>query len=69
MKPRTLPSDVHACDGVQLDGEWREGCEDCERRTLPPADAERVWRMQPPLIIAFECEARIPPCTDDTTRT
>lgn len=61
-----LPSDMARCAGVgfQEDGEWhwREGCEDCLRRTAP-------WgcrpggdvHMEPPPIIAFECEYRIAP--------
>lgn len=45
-------------DGYQEDDgwEWREGCEDCQRRlagdpSLPPID--------PPSIIVFECEYRL----------
>lgn len=56
-----LPGDVARCQGVQTDGEWREGCEDCLRRTAPPANPERVVMMAPPVIIVFECEARIAP--------
>lgn len=37
---------------------WREGCEDCLRRTNPDPDAGTV---EPPLIIAFKCELRIAP--------
>lgn len=61
MTPKNLPADVARCAGHSADGEWREGCEDCMRRTSPPPDQERVWRMQPPAIVAFECEARIAP--------
>lgn len=52
---------IQPCPGVgcQEDGIWelREGCEDCKRRlagdpSLPPID--------PPSIIVFECEFRIP---------
>ena len=57
----TLPADVDRCPGDQADGQWRDGCEDCLRRTSPPADPERVWRMTPPAIVVFECEARIAP--------
>lgn len=57
----TLPADVARCDGYWADGELREGCPDCQRRTSQPADPERVWRMTPPVLIVFECEARIPP--------
>jgi hypothetical protein len=46
-------------EGSWEDGEWdwREGCEDCLRRTSPGG---RVT-IQPPQIIAFECEHRIAP--------
>lgn len=61
----TLPADVARCPGVgyaEDDGfEWREGCDDCLRRTSPPADPERVLMMAPPTIVVFECEARIAP--------
>jgi hypothetical protein len=57
-----LPSDVARCPGYEPDpGDLREGCEDCLRRTAPPADPERVLMMSPPVIVVFECEARIPP--------
>ena len=58
---RQLPDDVHRCAGVQHDGDWREGCQDCLRRTSPPGDPERVWMMAPPTLVVFECESRIPP--------
>lgn len=61
QQTRMLRGDVDRCDGVQLDGEWREGCEDCMRRTSPPPDPTRVWRIAPPQIIVFECELRIAP--------
>lgn len=56
----TLPADVARCPGYQADGEWREGCEDCMRRTSPPPD-HHPWipNMAPPRIVAFECEYRI----------
>jgi len=47
-------------DGSSEDGQWhwREGCEDCQRRTRPdPVDGV----TKPPPIIAFECELRIEP--------
>jgi hypothetical protein len=47
-------------DGYREDGrwDWREGCEDCLRRTRPdPADGV----IEPPPIIAFWCELRIEP--------
>lgn len=61
-----LPHDVARCSGVGFqedDGwDWREGCEDCLRRTatwggLPGGGVY----MEPPSIIAFECEYRIEP--------
>lgn len=58
----TLPTDVARCPGSQPDpGDFREGCEDCLRRTSPPANPERVVMMAPPPIITFECEYRIAP--------
>ena len=57
----SLPADVARCHGYGSDGDWREGCDDCLRRTSPPVDPERVWRMTPPAIIVFECEYRIAP--------
>ena len=47
-------------DGYSEDGRWawREGCEDCLRRTRPdPADGV----IEPPPIIAFWCKLRIEP--------
>lgn len=60
----SLPNDIARCAGVgHLEGrvmEWREGCEDCLRRTAPRA-GEYVVYMQPPSVIVFECEYRIEP--------
>lgn len=61
LRPTPLPADVARCDGVQDDGVWREGCDDCLRRTSPPADPARVWRVSPPLLVVFECYLRIEP--------
>ena len=46
------------CRGVgdDVDG-WREGCDDCKRRTQQH-DGE-VTNMEPPAIIVFECEYRL----------
>ena len=47
-------------DGYREDGrwDWREGCEDCTRRTRPdPADGV----IEQPPIVAFWCELRIEP--------
>lgn len=56
-----LPTDVDRCpgEGSWEDGEWnwREGCDDCMRRTSPGG---RVT-IKPPVIIVFECEYRIGP--------
>lgn len=52
-----LADDVARCDGVGSDDPsegWREGCKNCLRRTAPRP--ERVNMMEPPPIIAFECE-------------
>jgi len=54
-----LPADVARCAGSWHDGELREGCEDCRRRTTGSGD--RIVWMSPPLIVVFECEARIAP--------
>lgn len=61
MTTHILPADVARCPGYGEPGEWREGCDDCLRRTEPPVDPERVWMMAPPAIIVFECELRIAP--------
>ena len=46
--------------GVKEDGQfdWAYGCADCQRRVRPnPADGA----VEPPPIVAFECELRIEP--------
>ena len=46
--------------GIQEDGgfDWAYGCADCQRRVRPdPADGV----VEPPPIVAFECELRIEP--------
>ncbi len=56
-----LPTDVARCAGSWYDGELREGCDDCQRRTSGhPTGPLTVW-FSPPLIIVFECELRIAP--------
>ena len=57
----TLPADVARCAGSWADGDLREGCDDCQRRTANQAPGDRIVWMSPPLIVVFECEARIPP--------
>jgi len=60
--PKRLAADVARCPGYETDeGGLREGCEDCRRRTDRSAFDERIWMMAPPLIVVFECEARIEP--------
>jgi hypothetical protein len=54
-----LPADVARCAGYLADGELREGCADCRRRTDAPH--ERQVHMMPPALVAFECHARIAP--------
>jgi hypothetical protein len=46
--------------GISEDGQWhwREGCEDCQRR-IRPDPAHGV--IEPPAVIAFECELKIEP--------
>lgn len=57
-----LLADVARCPGDGSDAEgWREGCETCLRRTSLPASPDRVWLMDPPPVIAFECEYLIEP--------
>jgi hypothetical protein len=60
--PCETPWEVLGCpgDGYSEDGRWhwRQGCEDCQRRIRPsPSDGV----IEPPLIIALECELRIEP--------
>jgi hypothetical protein len=63
---QALPNDVARCDGISFteDGEihWREGCETCLRRTANRL--EHGWMMNPPVIIAFQCEYLIEPQVD-----
>lgn len=56
----SLPYDIARCPGYAADGEWRDGCEDCQRRTQP---GHPYWQstIQPPAIVVFECDSRIPP--------
>lgn len=61
-KRTTLSNDVARCAGVVGDDDegWREGCDDCMRRTTPSTGDVLAW-MMPPAIIAFWCEFRIGP--------
>lgn len=62
LKPkRALAADVARCSAVEDDkGGWREGCEDCMRRTDRSYFPQAAW-MAPPALVVFECEARIAP--------
>ena len=54
-----MSADTARCPGVNVDEHWREGCEDCQRRTDPrPLQS---WCVVPPAVIVFECEFRIAP--------
>lgn len=55
-----LPNDIARCNGVGSDAEgWRDGCETCLRRIAPRPEAQ--WMIEPPPIIAFECQFLIEP--------
>ena len=54
-----LPNDIARCAGSGEEGEMREECETCLRRTAPRT-GEVQWMLPPP-IIAFECEYLIEP--------
>jgi hypothetical protein len=49
-----LANDIARCDGVFEEGEWREGCEGCLRRTAPRP--EFVTMFMPPPITEVGCE-------------
>jgi hypothetical protein len=60
----TLPNDVTRCEGVgdwdwKEGWGWREGCENCLRRTAPRNGVNSF--IEPPKIIAFWCEFLIEP--------
>ena len=59
MNSMELPFDIARCEGVgdETGTWWREGCEDCLRRTDRPKNG--IHWMHPPKIITFECEYRI----------
>jgi hypothetical protein len=60
--PTSLPADITRCAGSGSDTEgWRNGCEDCLRRTAPATDHPRVSYMAPPVIISFDCPHYLPP--------
>ena len=59
----TLLNDIARCNGDWVedgaDSGWREGCETCLRRTAPKPEYYSL--IDPPPIIAFECEYLIEP--------
>jgi len=57
---RQLPDDVARCAGVGEKEDWREGCEDCLRRTSQVIGGIGV-HMSPPPIIVFWCDYHIAP--------
>jgi hypothetical protein len=63
LNMNTLPNDVARCEGSGSEEDgiwyWREGCEDCLRRTAPREGVHSF--IGPPLIIAFWCEYHIEP--------
>jgi hypothetical protein len=58
-----LPNDIARCNGEWVedgaDSGWREGCETCLRRTAPRPECYSL--IEPPAILAFECEHLIEP--------
>lgn len=50
-----LPNHIDRCKGVNYEGEWREGCENCLRRTSTSSNQDVAY-LKPPEIIAFWCE-------------
>jgi hypothetical protein len=58
-----LPNDIARCRGLSSEEDgviyWREGCEQCLRRTAFRKGIGPI--IQPPAIIAFECEFLIEP--------
>lgn len=66
----TLNSDIARCDGDWhedgVDSGWREGCETCLRRTAKRP--KYYTAINPPPIIAFECEYLIEPVTAPSSK-
>ncbi len=55
-----LPNDVARCPGSKVDGEWRECCADCLRRTAPvTGEGWHVQMAPPPFIASVGCASRI----------
>lgn len=67
----TLPHDIARCNGISSteDGitTFREGCEHCLRRTAPRQGKGPM--IEPPAIIAFECDHLIEPFLDKLKNT
>ena len=65
LSPQDVPNDSARCFGSATyeDGKfyWREGCDDCQRRYGWAGDGWAGDWIEPPPIIAFECEYRIGP--------
>lgn len=56
MEQKQLPNDIARCAGIGSEEEgWREGCDICLRR-LSPGDESHQNYLEPPWIVAFECE-------------
>jgi hypothetical protein len=59
-----LSFDIARCNGVGYEEngvfEWRLGCEDCLRRTVPGRDKYQDFMFAPEIIV-FECEYYISP--------
>lgn len=43
----SLPYDVARCSGVKIDGEWREGCEHCDRCGKPLGGSGHIHTCTP----------------------
>lgn len=57
----SLSYDTARCNGVGSDEDgWREGCEDCLRRTAP-GNPHGQLLMEAPAIVVFVCESYIQP--------
>ena len=55
-----LPYDIARCQGSGNDiTGWRDGCENCLRRTADVPKDRPVQFMDPPKLIVFECPSLI----------
>lgn len=55
----TLPADIARCPGIE-DFHAGDPCNDCLRRTIPPANVNQEW-MDVPGSFVFTCPFYIPP--------